>query len=182
MNPSIAASPRTVTRPLAVALLLAAAACGPGEGTGERVEEAQETAAEEAAEGPLAASALGTFQLSLTGDLEEELQGEAVCSVGVAASELRVVMRGTETPERMIVLQVPEYERTGTYDGTVQVSGAERATGPAEVAVSSVVGEAGVLEDQIAVAFRGTYAGGAGSGEMEGEARCTPGEPEPSGS
>ena len=165
-------------------VLLAVAACGPGDGTGERIEAARETVAgepDETAEGPLAASALGTYQLSLTGDLEEELQGEAVCSVGAAASELRIVMRGAATPERMIVLQVSDYAGTGSYDGTVQLSGAQRATGPAEVAVSSVAGEAGVLEDQIAVAFRGTYSGAAGTGEMEGEARCTPGEPEQAG-
>lgn len=179
--PARSAAPRLALG--ALALLLAAAACGPGDDTEERIEETRETVGgePETAEDPLAASALGSFQLSLSGDLEEELQGEAVCSVGAAASELRVVLRGTATPERMIVLQVQDYAGTGSYEGTVQLSGAQRATGPAEVAVSLVAGEAGVLEEQIAVAFRGTYSGAAGTGEVEGEARCTPGEPEQAG-
>lgn len=167
---------RLLTLAVAALALLALGACDGGT-TEERIEEAREEAAAEPVTGEpepadLVKRSEGSFELTLTGDLDETVRGVAVCTEQTASDVLRVAMQIEPPGDRAYVLEVPGYARTAKVQGDFQISGARRSAGPTEVAVARVPGELEVLEPGLALTFRGTYAGAAGNGEVEGSVDC----------
>lgn len=170
---------RTLVTCFAVVGLLG---CPAPDETAEELGEPQEDIAGEVPTGPEGPSveegeevmeeASGSFTLTLTGDVAESFEGTAVCTIDNITQELEVVMTpGRESPYRFSVA-IPEFTRTDKYTGTLEVIGAERSLGRAEVAATRVAGRDVVKEPGVILAFRGSYQGEAGDGRAEGEVRC----------
>lgn len=166
-------------------LLLALVACTPAPeeelGGDEAIEEERvETAVEEGevpAETGLVEEASGIFTLTLTGDLEERLEGSALCVVEKTDDELRITLQ----PDTggldhrfpyMLLVGVPGYGGTGSYSGAFRITGPERSSGSLEVAVARIPAADVVLERDFKVRFEGSFTGAAGTGSVEGSVDC----------
>lgn len=159
---------------LVMPLVLAVGACAP-DGTEEQIEtEMARTEAEEVETAEdLVGTATGSMELVVGGDIETVAGGTASCVIEAATGELRVSLEPRGPSDYRYHLVVPDYDQgTGTYEGTFQVSGAQRAVGPAEVGVDRVEDDE-VFQDQLAVAFEATYSGAAGIGQAQGQAICS---------
>jgi hypothetical protein len=170
---------------LTAALLAAAAwtltACGGANTTRETIERAtEETAQEEAAQGQspepvaLVEMSRGTFDLTLTGTLENELTGVAVCTHEAGADELTVSMQPEPPRDLRYELAVDLGGAPEKLDGEFEASGARRWAGPVEVTRAGTSEATGSGFD---LTFHGTYSSHVGGGEVEGSVVCPPLKP-----
>lgn len=170
---------------LATALLAVATwtltACGGANTTRETIEKASEEAAQEEAtqgESPktvaLVEMSRGTFDLTLTGTLENELTGAAVCTREAGADELTVSMQPEPPRDLRYELAVDLGGAPEKLDGEFEASGARRWAGPVEV---TRAGTSEATDAGFDLTFNGTYSSHVGGGEVEGAVVCPPLKP-----
>jgi len=115
----------------------------------------------------------GRFDLALAGDQTAALQGTASCVLEESTETLRAALDPRGASDFLFYVTVPDYnEGSDDYDGTFEMSGGERATGPATVAVSREDDDTGFFERQLTLSFEGSYSGSAGDGTVKGTVHC----------
>ena len=166
---------------LALAALLAAVLTSGLWACSRQASKTSDTAPEQAAtqEAPAAAAdqgveqSSGQFELALAGDVEGAYKGTASCVLEESSETLRATLDPHGASDYLYYVTVPDYDdNTADYDGTFEMSGGERSSGPVSVGISREDDDTGFFERQLTIAFEGQYSGAAGTGTVKGEVHC----------
>lgn len=115
----------------------------------------------------------GDFDLALAGDQEAGLKGTASCVLDEPTETLRATLDSHGASDFLYYVTVPDYDDdSNEYDGTFEMSGGERSSGPVSIGITRETDNTGFWERQLTIAFEGTYDGAAGTGTVKGEVHC----------
>lgn len=115
----------------------------------------------------------GHFDIALAGDVEGAYKGTASCVLEESSGTLRATLDSHGASDDLYYVTVPDYDdNTADYDGTFEMSGGERSSGPVSVGISREDDDTGFFERQLTIAFEGQYSGAAGDGTVKGEVHC----------
>lgn len=158
---------------------LSLAACGGKQATEQAIEQTQQEAAQVEKE-PMGKEKTentyaGSFDLTFTGDLHQEVKGRADCTLDPDTHQLRAALEGADTTAfpYLVEVGVPDYHGTDSYTGLLELSGPARSSGSVDAGIEETAPqEEDFFEAEIKMSLSGDYAGAAGNGSLSGQVDC----------